>query len=364
MPLISQFLGRHSYNAREFRLLPIINAMPDFVLILNKHRQIVGINKHLMQVFGVSHVDQLLGKRPGEALNCTHFQEGFDGCGTAESCSVCGAVLTILASQANHETVSGECQVTLRGNGMTSLDLEVVASPLHIEGSTFTIFALKDISAQKRRNVLEQVFFHDVLNTAGGIRGVAEIIADGLKPEEEDKYKQWMIALSENLIDDISHQQRLLAAERGEYHPALEETNLYELLDDVRCLYEKHVKTPERTVTLGNVEHHIITTDQALLRRIVGNMTLNALEASPKHGMVTIEAMPVEYGLRIQVTNAGDIPESVQLQIFNRSFSTKGKNGRGIGTYSMKLFGEKYLQGKVGFQCGNGITVFYIDIPL
>mgnify|MGYP006293419399 CR=1 len=37
------------------------------------------------------------------------------------------------------------------------------------------------------------------------------------------------------------------------------------------------------------------------------------------------------------------------MLLFKRSFSTKGV-GRGIGTYSMKLFGEKYLKGKVDFK--------------
>ncbi|MFA7348153.1 MAG: ATP-binding protein, partial [Desulfurivibrionaceae bacterium] len=44
----------------------------------------------------------------------------------------------------------------------------------------------------------------------------------------------------------------------------------------------------------------------------------------------------------------GCMPENVQLQIFQRSFSTKG-TGRGLGTYSIKLLGERYLKGRVSF---------------
>jgi signal transduction histidine kinase len=43
------------------------------------------------------------------------------------------------------------------------------------------------------------------------------------------------------------------------------------------------------------------------------------------------------------------MPEEIQLQVFQRSFSTKASSGRGIGTYSMKLLGEHYLGGKVAF---------------
>jgi sensor histidine kinase regulating citrate/malate metabolism len=58
------------------------------------------------------------------------------------------------------------------------------------------------------------------------------------------------------------------------------------------------------------------------------------------------------------------IPEKVALRIFQRSFSTKAKKGRGIGTYSMKLFGERYLGGKVGFETNEEKgTMFFIELP-
>ena len=41
--------------------------------------------------------------------------------------------------------------------------------------------------------------------------------------------------------------------------------------------------------------------------------------------------------------------EAVKLQLFNRSFSTKGENGRGFGTYTVKLLLERYLNGHVEF---------------
>jgi sensor histidine kinase regulating citrate/malate metabolism len=52
------------------------------------------------------------------------------------------------------------------------------------------------------------------------------------------------------------------------------------------------------------------------------------------------------------------------MQIFQRSFSTKGVN-RGIGTYSIKLFTERYLRGKAWFTTDklNG-TNFYVKYPI
>lgn len=64
-----------------------------------------------------------------------------------------------------------------------------------------------------------------------------------------------------------------------------------------------------------------------------------------------------------QVLNPGVIAPEMALNIFHRSFSTKAELGRGIGTYSMKLLGEKYLKGKVSFESNeeNG-TVFQIEL--
>ena len=54
--------------------------------------------------------------------------------------------------------------------------------------------------------------------------------------------------------------------------------------------------------------------------------------------------------------------DDIQLQIFQRSFSTKGLT-RGLGTYSVKLLTENYLKGKVSFM-SNALegTVFSVEL--
>jgi signal transduction histidine kinase len=57
------------------------------------------------------------------------------------------------------------------------------------------------------------------------------------------------------------------------------------------------------------------------------------------------------------------MPSSVQRQVFNRSFSTKGA-GRGLGTYSVKLLTERYLKGKAGFTSSEADgTTFFVILP-
>jgi len=129
----------------------LLDAMPDFLLVLNEQRQIVTVNQRLLAAFGVEKPEQLLGLRPGEALGCMHAPDGPDGCGTARNCSVCGAVLAILASQASGLPQQRECHLALGSNGCQALDLDVLATPITLAGQQFTVLALRDISDEKRR---------------------------------------------------------------------------------------------------------------------------------------------------------------------------------------------------------------------
>jgi signal transduction histidine kinase len=92
-------------------------------------------------------------------------------------------------------------------------------------------------------------------------------------------------------------------------------------------------------------------------------MVKNALEASHAGQTVTIGCRNLVDAVEFSVHNPNVMPRSVQLQIFQRSFSTKGA-GRGLGTYSMKLLSEQYLHGQVAFtSSAEEGTTFYARYP-
>jgi signal transduction histidine kinase len=90
----------------------------------------------------------------------------------------------------------------------------------------------------------------------------------------------------------------------------------------------------------------------------------NALEATSRGGVVTLSCVESGDDLLFSVHNPGVMPCDVQLQLFRRSFSTKDGSGRGMGTYSVKLFGEKYLKGKIAFKSRDPEgTTFTFTLP-
>ncbi|MBN1118864.1 MAG: ATP-binding protein [Bacteroidales bacterium] len=90
----------------------------------------------------------------------------------------------------------------------------------------------------------------------------------------------------------------------------------------------------------------------------------NALEASLEGDVVNIQTNIKDENLIIEVNNKQEMSVEAKHKIFHRSFSSKGLNRR-MGTYSIKLLGEKFLKGKVAF-ISNAIngTTFYLSIPL
>jgi sensor histidine kinase regulating citrate/malate metabolism len=75
-------------------------------------------------------------------------------------------------------------------------------------------------------------------------------------------------------------------------------------------------------------------------------MLKNAMEASTADQTVTFSAKGTDGEVELTVHNPACIPDKIQLQLFQRSFSTKGC-GHGLGAYSMKLLSERYLNGRV-----------------
>ncbi|MFA7343254.1 MAG: PAS domain-containing sensor histidine kinase [Terrimicrobiaceae bacterium] len=339
----------------------LIDAIPDILLALNSNRQIVFANQAALDFFHADSARDLWGKRPGEAAGCLHSREAPGGCGNAESCRVCGAFLAIYHGLQGEPSVE-ECRMALVGG--TPLDLSVWTRPFEIDGTPFLFLAIKDIGAEKRRQALEKIFFHDLLNTAGGLQSISEIIGDSA-PEELRDLQEIIASLSEQLVEEIQAQRDLLSAERGELHVRMREANSRDAVARTISMYLRSQACDGKTIQASEICEEVpLLTDMAILVRVLGNLAKNALEATSPGGTVTVGChSPTSDAVEFFVHNAACIPRESQLQIFNRSFSTKGA-GRGLGTYSVKLLTERFLDGRVEFSSTpRSGTIFFVKLP-
>lgn len=343
------------------RLVQLLDAYPGPVALLNGSRQIVAANAALAAVLGRTPGD-LIGLRVGEAVGCVHSAEDPEGCGTAEACRYCGAAQAMACFERNGQPCSGECHIALESAaGPDALDLRVWARPLAVADETYMLFSIQDIAAEKRRAVLERLFFHDVLNTAGAIRGMLELLPP-VNPAE-DEFRAAAVQLSGALIEEIQAQRELLAAERGDLVAEPESIDVAPLLQAIRAALGAHPVGQGKSIEYMCPPRARVHADRTLLRRVLVNLAKNALEASSAGQPVSIvfEALAQP---RFHVHNLGAMPPAVQAQIFQRSFSTKGGHGRGVGTHSVRLLTQRYLGGDVWFVSNpDEGTTFTVQLP-
>lgn len=362
-PLVDQKSKQISTDATIQQML---ECFPDLVMILDSNRHIVAYNQKAEEFFQLKEKSTVIGERLGNALGCIHSKETEQGCGSSIFCSECKANSSCAKTINALAVVEDECRINIVYDGFeASLDFKVITSPLKYDDNNYIIFAIKNLESEKRRELLERIFFHDVLNTASIIFGISGMISEVRETDDFDKYAKILQNTSEQLIQEIQAQRDLTNAEAGKLiiYPSQDTVNV--ILEKAFELYQNNSLTKGKEfVCKYPKEAMIIETDHHFIIRSLGNLIKNALEAISPGGKVELQAYEYGDNIRFVVVNDGVIPKHIQLQIFNRSFSTKAKKGRGIGTYSVKLLIENYLKGKVSFiSTEEDQTQFIIEVP-
>ncbi|MBF0582681.1 MAG: PAS domain S-box protein [Magnetococcales bacterium] len=344
----------HAWFKENELLSDVIDRISGILMILNRERQVVFANQALVRASGVVEDSRLLGQRPGEILHCIHAHKTEGGCGTTEFCRNCGAVNAIQGSLQGRKEIQ-ECRITQEEGSV--LDLRVFAEYMEKNGRQFSVFTVEDIGHEKRRRTLEHIFFHDILNTAGGISGFLELLKEA-DPGEYNKLLEVLERLVNRMVREITDQKGLLFAENQELTVHLSRVSALELVEERMAMYKGHEVAACRELKRDPTSKDgVFETDPVLLGRVLDNMIKNALEACQPGDTVTVGCSPRIDQICFWVHNPTPMPREVQLQIFQRSFSTKGV-GRGLGTYSMKYLSNRYLGGDVSFTTSldNGTT--------
>jgi len=357
-------LRRQGRLVWEAPLLAVtLDNLQEMVLVLNPERQIVFANQRFCEFVRVDDSSYLRGMRSGEALGCVYAlaEDTPAGCGTSEFCRTCGAVNAVLNSQSGDRDLQ-ECSI-IRRDHADALNLRVRTSRVLLGDEIFTLFAVENISHEKRREELERIFFHDILNTAGAVRGLADVL-EVAPPEKQRDFRHRILIGASRLIDEINSHRLIAAAERDELACVPAPVVAADFLREILFLFEEHPTARNRKMVLADVGADcVLETDRGLLSRVIVNMVRNALEATPEGGAVTVGCEREDGGLCFWVRNAGAMSRNVALQVFRRSFSTKGR-GRGLGTYSMRLIGERYLKGRIFFTSDDvDGTAFFAHFP-
>ena len=335
----------------------LLTSFSGVVCILNEKDEIVFSNCYMLAQYGLK-LSDLIGYDSNKIGNTKVVEDIFIPPGSVKC-------IKHLINKCHSEKKMQKEQYRIILNDKfcsRQLDLEFTVTPF--AENKYIIISLKDITEKKRKELLERIFFHDIINIAGSLSGVLKLFPL-LIAEEKEEYLKIANSLTEQIIDEIKAQQQMVKAERGELEihatKIMMAPFLRKIRDQVRfnqVAYEKKVKIEDQTRNI------LFKTDEILLTRVLINMAKNALEAVPRDGNILIRSRRTKTRLVFEVFNNSYMSKEVQMQIFQHFYSTKGKN-RGIGTYSMKLIGERYLKGNIGFTSSvEDGTLFFIEIPI
>lgn len=349
--------------ALESPLLEIVlESVGGYVCVLNEHRQILRSSQELLDSLGVNDPACIVGRRPGEVFQCENAERAPAGCGTSKRCAACGALEAILGALDEGETTVRECSLRMRTeSGWDTREFKVKARPLVTGDVKMVILFFHDISSEKRRLLLERTFLHDIRNTVMGLMGWSEL----LLKSEQGEIAQRIVQLAAILNREVESHHLLYLAEHNILEAGEALISATSFMKSIHTIFlaSEMLEDVSLDIVLP-VPDFQIRTDEALLSRVVVNMVKNAIEATGSGGTVRFWHEEKAGHLTFLVHNDAFIPPETQLKIFRRSFSTKGGAGRGVGTYSMKLFGEQYLHGTVRFVSTRGKgTTFLITLP-
>lgn len=340
--------------------LRFMDRLPLMVFLANPCRQIVYCNPSFAKVLSPVVRDSFLGLRPGEALGCVYAHRMEAGCGCSEYCRHCGAAKAILKSLQG-TTDCRECHILARnGQGVHALDMQILSRPLEFEGQVMSLNVALDISHERRLHGLERTFLHSMVNAAGGLETMFSLL-DADQGEELLLHAPTLRKSALAMLNEIQYQYDLMAAEAGSLI-------VRKASCDVRTLVEGLVRQMDDLPLARNRDMAFqgpacqVRTDARILRHVLANLVRNALEAMDDGWRLRIVWAPVPDGLRIDVENAGDVPEEISAQFFKRYISTRGED-RGLGLYVAKMFTENHLGGRLTYAPLDGVTRFSVFLP-
>ncbi len=205
---------------------------------------------------------------------------------------------------------------------------------------------------------------HDIRNPLQSIVGDLYLAKDGLASitqcEEKEGIKESLEAI-EKSVDYVNKIVADLQDFAKPLNPHMEKTNLGNILNDL--LFKNGVPDNIKPKVKIAKDTQTLTTDSAYLRRILGNLITNAIQAMPNGGKLTINATAKNGDIIITIQDTGvGIPEEAKTKLFQPLFTTKSK-GQGFGLSVVKRMTEA-LNGTVTFESEQEKgTKFIITLP-
>jgi signal transduction histidine kinase len=214
---------------------------------------------------------------------------------------------------------------------------------------------------------------HDFNNLLSVIMGNTEILESSV-PESDEAARLNLANILRAAQGGADLTRRLLAFARRQPLRA-ERTDIHDLVDSLHSLFGHTIGKANELTTLFEEEQMIARVDPAQLENVLLNLAVNARDAMPEGGRITIRCSrasvievpdstddgpdPGDY-IRIEVSDTGTgIPADIIDRVFDPFFTTK-EVGKGTGLGLSMVFGFAKQSGghvSISSRAGKGSTI-------
>lgn len=164
--------------------LEYLDYVPVPLLIINRDMYIVFYNQAFADNTDFSFENDLNEVRTGDALNCLYSHFGPDGCGSSRFCSYCGVYETIIESIKDDSRATHEAQHIQNIEGkIKAVDYLIQATPFIYDAEKHYIVTLTDISIDKWNSIMENLIFHNILESVKNSFGLLNLIHEKASTE-------------------------------------------------------------------------------------------------------------------------------------------------------------------------------------
>jgi len=204
---------------------------------------------------------------------------------------------------------------------------------------------------------------HEIRNPLGGIRGFAALLRRDLKAHPES------MQMADYIIEGTDTLNRLVTNVLNYTRPIeikTEPTDITAMLKELKKHIDADCNTNDqiKIAIKSSLSQKDILVDAQLIKSAILNLIVNARQAMPEGGLITVKVYEDKHQLIIEIIDQGEgISEGNLAQIFSPFFTTK-KEGNGFGlTEVLKVIQAHEGTIDVASTVGEG-TTFTLRLPI
>ena len=353
--------AQESSDSERRRLDSVLSHMSDGVLATDRRGNVTIVNNMALQLLGVEHDDELIGKSIIDVLDIRHDY-----------------TVRQLVNSKQKEMILD------MSNSGSNLILNAYFSPIQRESGFVSglVCVLHDVTSQQKEEQERKEFVsnvsHELRTPLTSVKSYVEALSDGAWQDKEiaPQFLKVVQDETERMIRMINDLLSLSRMDAGTTKLNLEYVNINELFNYILNRFDMIIKkeedpkkkkyTIERFFTKKDLWVEI---DTDKFTQVIDNIMNNAIKYSPDGGVITARLLETHNHVIMSISDQGlGIPRKDLSHIFDRFFRVDKARSRKQGGTGLGLAISKEVVNMLGGQIwvdsveGKGST-FYISLP-